>query len=104
MTVIEVRRVNDSDVSCHSIWTKLRELCGHMLHKWKIDRRKKNYEDLSREWTTHHMSELTIRKGDLDGHVGGNIGGFQVCHGGCSIGKINQEGRMLLEFCEAKQL
>ena len=35
------------------------------------------YEDLSREWTTHHMSELIIRMGNFNGHVGRNIDGFQ---------------------------
>ena len=34
------------------------------------------YEDLSREWTTHQMSEMIIRMGDLNGHVGRNIDGF----------------------------
>ena len=30
--------------------------------------------------------------------------GFQGVHGGLSIGQGNQEGRMLLEFCDAKHL
>ena len=42
--------------------------------------------------------------GDLNGHVGRNIEGFQGVHGGFSIGERNQEGRMLLEFCYAKHL
>ena len=50
----------------------------HMLHivgnRWK----KVNFfkEDLSREWTTHHVSELIIGMGDINGHVGRNIDGF----------------------------
>ena len=44
------------------------------------------------------MSELIIRLGDLNGHVGRNIDGFKKVHGGISIGEINQEGKMLLEF------
>ena len=62
------------------------------------------YEDLSREWTTHHKSELFIGMGDFNGHVGRNSNGFHGVHGVCSIGKRNQEGRMLLEFCDAKHL
>ena len=45
------------------------------------------YEDLSREWTTHHMSELIIGMGDFNGHVARNIDGFQGVHGGFSIGR-----------------
>ena len=69
--------------------------------KWKIDlRRIIFYEDLSREWTTHHTSELIIVIGDFSR----NIDGFQAAHGRFIIGKRNQEGRMLLEFCDAKVL
>ena len=39
-------------------------------------------EDLSREWTTHHMSELIIGMGDFNGHVVRNIDGFQRVLGG----------------------
>ena len=73
--------------------------------KWKIMEQKEFfYEDLSREWTTHHTSELIIRMGDLNGHVGINIDGFQRVQAGFSIGKRNQEGRMMSEFCDAKHL
>ena len=65
--------------------------------KWKIDGRKIIfYEDLSREWTTHHTSELNIVIGNHNGHVGRNIDGFHAVHRGISIGERNQEGRMLL--------
>ena len=50
------------------------------------------------------MSELIIGMGDCNGHVGGNIDGLQGIHGGFSIGERNQEGRMLLQFCDAKHL
>ena len=43
-----------------------------MLHK--VENRWKNkkifYEDVSREWTTHHTSELIIGMGDFNGHIG----------------------------------
>ena len=71
----------------------------------QIDGRKEHfYEDQSGEWTTHHKRELIIRIGDLNGHVGRNIDGFRGVNGGFSIGERNQEGRMLLEFCDAKRL
>ena len=50
------------------------------------------------------MSELIIGVGYLNGHVGRNIDGFQGIHGGLSIGEGNHEGRMLLEFSDAKHL
>ena len=43
-------------------------------------------EDLSREWTTHHMNGLIIRMGDFNGHVGKDIDGFQGVHRVFSIG------------------
>ena len=48
------------------------------------------------------MSELNIGMGDINRHVCKNIDGFQGVHGGFSIGERNQEGMMLLEFCDAK--
>ena len=42
--------------------------------------------------------------GDLNGHAGRNIDGFQGAHRGFSIGKRNQEGRMLLELSDVKHL
>ena len=75
-----------------------------MLHKVENQWKKKIFfsEYLSREWITHHTSELIIVMGDLNVHVGRGIDGSQGVHGGLSIGNRNQEGRMLLEFCDAK--
>ena len=72
--------------------------------KWKIDGRNIKNEVLSREWTTHHTSELINAIGDVNGHVGRNIDGFQGVIVGFSISERNQERRMLLEFCDAKHV
>ena len=40
--------------------------------------------------------------GDFKGHASRSIVGFLGVHGGHSIGQRNEEGRMLLEFCNAK--
>ena len=70
-----------------------------MLHKVENRLKKKDYyENLSREWTTHHTSELIIRMGDLSGHVGRNIDRFQGMHGEFSIGERNQDGGCCLDF------
>ena len=66
--------------------------------KWKIDERNFINEDLSGEWTTHHMSKLTIVMGNINGHAGRNMDGFQGVQGEFSFGEGNQEGRMLSDF------
>ena len=61
--VIEVRRVN-------------------MLHKVENLIKKNFYdEDLSRELSTNHTSQLTIGMRNINGHVGRNIDGLQGVHG-----------------------
>ena len=42
--------------------------------------------------------------GDFNGHVGGQIDGFEGVHGGYGIGKRKVEGKRLLEFCDEKDL
>ena len=39
--------------------------------------------------------------GDFNGHVGRHIDGV---HGGYGVGQRNLEGRMLLKFCQEKEL
>ena len=41
---------------------------------------------------------------NFNGHVGKEIEGFGGFYGGCEIGERNAEGRMLLEFCDEKEL
>ena len=71
--------------------------CTYAPQSGKFMEEKEIYhEDLSREWTTHHMSGLIIGIGAINGHVGRNNDGFQGVHRGLSIGTRNQEGKMLL--------
>ena len=46
-------------------------------------------------------SELT---GDLNGHVGTNVDGYDGVHGGYGLGERNDDGEWLLEFCDAMEL
>ena len=104
--VVEIRAVSDRVMSLAIVLEEVvRVVCAYAPQsgKW-MEEKGNSYEDLSREWSTHHMSEMIIGMGDHNGHVGSNIDGFQGAHGGISIGKRNQEGRMLLEFCDAKHL
>ena len=76
-----------------------------MLHKIEIRLKKKNlFMNTYQEKGPHHTSELIIRMGDISEHIYKNINGFQGVHGGFSIGERNQEGCLLLEFCDAKHL
>ena len=50
------------------------------------------------------MSELITGRRYSKRHVGKHIDGFQGVHRGLRIGERNQEGRMLLEFCDANHL
>ena len=47
---------------------------------------------------------MTLGLGDFNGHVGKQVEGFQGVHGGNGIGERNEEGRLLLEFCDEKEL
>ena len=104
--VVEVRRVNDRVMSLAiALEEVVRLVCTHAQQCGKsMEEKEICYEDLSTEWTIHHMSELIIGMGDLNGHVGRNIDGFQGVHRGLSIGERNEEGRMLLELCDVKHL
>lgn len=42
--------------------------------------------------------------GDMNGHVGSSVGGFNSVHGGHGFGHRNVEGEMLLEFADAMDL
>ena len=46
----------------------------------------------------HSTDDLVICMGDINGHVGRQIDGFDGVHGGHGVGQTNLEGRMLLEF------
>ena len=42
--------------------------------------------------------------GDINGHIGMHIGGFDGVHADHNVGQMYSEGRMLLEFCLGKEL
>ena len=50
------------------------------------------------------MGELVLGMGDFNGHVGKRIAGYEDVHGGYGIGERNVERKMLLEFCDEKEL
>ena len=103
--VVEVRRVNDRVMYFAVVFEDVvGVVCAYAPQSVKsMEEKDKFYEDLSRERTTHHMSELINGMRDISGHVERNLWISEV-HGGHSTGKRNQEGRMLMESCDAKHI
>ena len=68
-----------------------------------MSEKEKFYEELARR-SMENENEVLIGLGDFNGHIGKEVDGFEVVHGGFGIGKRNVEGRLLLEFCVEKNL
>ena len=49
-------------------------------------------------------SEIIVSLGDFNGHMGKCAEGFEDVQGWNGIGKRNAEGRILLEFCDEREL
>ena len=62
------------------------------------------YDKMKDEWSVKSNDELVLSLGDFSGYVGKEIDGFESVHRGCAIGERIAEGRMLLEFCDEKEL
>ena len=56
------------------------------------------YDELKCEWDMHSAGDLVMSLGDINGHVGRHIDGYDGVHGGLDVGQSNLEGRMLLVF------
>ena len=54
--------------------------------------------------STIKEGERLVVCGDLNGHVGKEVDGFEGVHGGYGFGNRNVEGEMLLEFADAMNL
>ena len=70
----------------------------------RIQRKSNFYDDLRSEWDLHNVGKLVLDMGDFNGHVSKRIEGYEGVHGGNEIGERNVEGKMLLEFCDEKEL
>ena len=66
--------------------------------------RKRFYDDLRSEWDYHSMGELVLSMGDFNGHVGKRIEGYEGVHAEKGTGERKVEEKMLLEFCDEKEL
>ena len=83
----------------------VRVICAYAPQSGKPDAEKERfYEEIACEWGMANANELVLGLGDFNGHVGKCAEGFEGIHGGYGIGKRNAEGRMLLDFCDQKEL
>ena len=69
-----------------------------------MSEKEKFYEEMARGCEVENANEVLICLGDLNGHIGKEVDGFEGLHGGFGIGKRNLEGKLLLEFCVEKDL
>ena len=68
----------------------------------KFGRKTVFYDELKCECDVHSAGDLVMCLGDINGHVGRHIDGFEGVHARYGIGQNNLEGRMSLEFCLGK--
>ena len=97
--VVEVRRRSDRVMTVVMMLEEevLRIMC-------MVQRVEHFYDDLRSEWDMQSVGELVLGMGDFNGHVGKRIEGYEDVHGGYGIGERNVEEKMLLEFCDEKEL
>lgn len=105
--VVEVRRRSDRVMTVIMAFEEevVRIICVYSPQSGRTDAEKERfYDELSSEWDLQSVGELVLGMGDFNGHVGKRIDGYEGVHGGNGIGERNVEGRMLLEFCDEKEL
>ena len=72
--------------------------------KWKDILKNNFYDKLVHEYDMKVTKGLTLGIRDFNGHVRKQMDGFESVYGENGIGQRNLEGRMLLKFCDQKDL
>ena len=62
------------------------------------------YDELAGEYELQNPNEVVFGLRDFNGYVGEEMEGFEGVHGGNELDQRNAEGRMLLEFCDEREL
>ena len=105
--VVEVRRKSDRVITVVMALEEevVRIICVYDPQSGRTGAKKERfYDDFRSEWDLRSMTELVLGMGDFNGRVGKWIESYEGVHGGNRIGERNVEGKMLLEFCDAKEL
>ena len=83
----------------------LRLICGYAPQSGRsLVEKQSFYDKVKSEVDMHSADDIVMWLGDLNGHIGRYIDGFDEVHGRYGVGQRNLEGRMLLEFCLEKEL
>ena len=69
-----------------------------------LEEKHRFHDELAGEYELQNTSEVVFALGDFQGLVGEEIEGFEGVHGGNETGMRNAAGRMLLEFCDEREL
>ena len=105
--VVEVRRRSDRVMTVVMVLEEevLRIICVYGPQSGRTAAEKEHfYDDLRSEWDLHSVGELVLGMGDFNVHVGKQSEGYEDVYGGNGIGERNVEEKMLLEFCDEKEL
>ena len=89
--MVVVRRVSDR-VTTLVVFEEdvLRLICGYAPQSGRNLEEKQSFYDKPKcEWDMHSADELVLRFGDINGHIGRHIDGFDGVHGGYGIGQRN---------------
>ena len=107
VNVVEVRRRCDRVMVIALVFGEevVRVICAYAPQSGKPDAEKERFfEKMAREWSMANANDFVLGLGDCNGHVGKCVEGFKGIHGGHGVGKRNAEGKMLLDFCDQKEL
>ena len=105
-SVVEIRKSDKMMIMCiilgkEMLWV----ICVSEPQSRKQDKQKNKFHDeLVHKWDMKDTKELTMGIGDFNDYVGKKVDGFEGVHGGNGIGEQNLKDRMLLEFCDQKNL
>ena len=65
-------------------------ICGYAPKSGRSFEEKQSfYDELKYEWHMHYPDDLVVCLGDINGHIGRNIDGFDGIHGGYGVGQRN---------------
>jgi len=105
--IIDVKRVNEC-IMCLKVLISdklVTCICAYAPQTGRSGEEKDSFWDLMISVTgSIPASELIIVGGDLNGHVGTNVDGYDGVHGGYGLGERNADGERILEFCDAMEL
>ena len=68
----------------------LRLICGYAPQSGRsLEEKQSFYDELICEWDMHSADDLVMCLGDINGHIGGHIDGFDGLNGGYGVGQRN---------------